>query len=186
MLDFQRELVAELRSSVSSLHHSLHLGRIYYHAVAAYYGGLGLLDVDEIHAATAVVDQYSAITAGERIHCGSTHANVVGQSADVDVGGALFLQLRRQRGLGEFLVVPEHRVRVDLRIRALVDLDRIVNDLQILVELSTPRILHAVTRPQTLLQQRWSLERHCVVHSRCFLRDIAADVHLSGNDSDRK
>lgn len=183
LLDFQRELVTELRSPVSPLHHGLHLAGIHYHAVAAYHGGLCLLDVDEVHAAAAVIDQYSAITAGERIHRGSAHANVVGQPADIYIGGTLFLQLRRQGSLSQLLVVPEHRVRVDFRVRALVDLDRVVDDLQVLVELSTPGILHAMTRPQTLLQQRWSPERHCVVHLRRFLRDIAADVHLSDNDN---
>lgn len=129
LLNFQCKLVTELWSSVSSFHHGLYLAGVHYHAIAAYYGGLGLLDVDEVHAATAVIDQYSAITAGERIHCSSAHANVIGQSADIDIGGAFFLQLRRQRGLGELLVVPEYRIRVNFWIRALVDLDRFVDDL---------------------------------------------------------
>lgn len=183
LLDFQCELVTELRSSVSSLHHGLHLAGIHYHAVAAYHGSLCLLDVDEIHAAAAVIDQYSTITAGERIHRGSAYTNIIGHSADVYISGTLFLQLWRQCSLSQLLVVPEHRVRVDFRVRALIDLNRIVKDFQILVELSTPGILHAMTRPQTLLQQWWSLERHCVVHLRRFLRDIAADVHLSDNDN---
>jgi len=60
---------------------------------------LGVLDVVDIGAPAAVVDEDGPVSCGKRIHGGGSHAHIVGQSAHIDVRGALHLQLGIQRGV---------------------------------------------------------------------------------------
>lgn len=59
-----------------------------------------------------------------------TDADVVGQSAHVNVGRVQLGELRAQRGLRQFFVVPKHRIRVHVRYRPFVYFHRVVHDLR--------------------------------------------------------
>lgn len=58
-----------------------------------------------------------------------TDANIVRETAHINVGDAFLLQLCAQRGVGELFVVPEHAIRVDLGIRAFVHFHALIDDL---------------------------------------------------------
>jgi len=64
-----------------------------------------------------------------------TDADVVGQPADVHVGGLEFHQLLLQTGAAQLLVVEEGRVRVHIGIDALVHQDCILANLLIVNQL---------------------------------------------------
>lgn len=68
-------------------------------------------------------------------HLALTDAHVVGQPADVHVGGLEFHQLLLQTGAAQLLVVEERRVRVHIGINALVHQDCILADLLIVHQL---------------------------------------------------
>lgn len=58
-----------------------------------------------------------------------TDANIIGKAAHINVGDAFLLQLRTQRGVREFFIIPEHRIRVDFGICSFVNFEPTVDDL---------------------------------------------------------
>lgn len=60
-----------------------------------------------------------------------TDAHIVGEAANINVGDSFLFQLCTQRGVGQFFVIPEHRIRVDLRIGAFVHFGAAVDDLAV-------------------------------------------------------
>lgn len=64
-----------------------------YNAIAGVDLLLGVLDVVDICTPAAVVDEDGPVSGGQSIHgCGS-NADVIGQSAHIDIRGALHFQL---------------------------------------------------------------------------------------------
>ena len=59
-----------------------------------------------------------------------TNAHVIRQATHVNIGYTFLLQLRIQRGIRQFFVVPKHRVRINFRICTFVHLYRTVNNLK--------------------------------------------------------
>ena len=92
-LDLHCELIPQLRPPVPTLDHRLHLTRRDDYSIAGYDRRLRLLDVDEIDATAAVIDEDSAVTARQGVQSCRTDAHVVRHAADVDVGHAAFLKL---------------------------------------------------------------------------------------------
>lgn len=72
LFQVQGQLVAQLRSSVVPLDHGFHPICIHHDAVVLYHVVLRLLDVLQVHASGAVVEEDGAETAGDGIHGGGT------------------------------------------------------------------------------------------------------------------
>lgn len=112
-----------------------------------------------------------------------TNANIVSNTANVKISNFPFAQFNVHGRLRDFVVVPERRVRIEVRIHSFVDENAVLSDLknEITVtkhsstwplattnldggmKLGAPRLLDAMLRPQFLLVSARSVENNGIV-----------------------
>ena len=88
-----------------------------------------------------------------------TYADISSNATNIDISAALSADQLLQAGLAELGVVKECRVRVNVGVDTFVDNASLGVHLEILVQLSSPGVLHTVPWPENLAE-RQSYPRH--------------------------